>query len=72
MDRTELLQQVEDLTALLAAIDRLVPGHVSPELFAYLDHLPKCHVSADLLLAALKQQKAAAPPTERLPRHRAV
>ena len=59
MDRTQLIELVEDLSALLSAIDKLVPGRVQPELFTFLGNLPSCAVTADLLLAALSLQKGA-------------
>lgn len=72
MDRTQLLEQVEDLASLLKAIDRLAPGRVDAELVAYLEHLPGSPLSADLLLSALQLQKAADDHSPVTSRRRAV
>lgn len=72
MERKQLLDQLEDLTALLRAIDRLAPGRVDAELFDYLDHLPASPLSADLLLTALQLQKAADDHSPVTSRRRAV
>lgn len=54
MTRDQLLQQTDDLTALLSALDRLIPGYVSADLLAFLKTLPDTPVAADLLLSSLK------------------
>ncbi len=65
MNRDQLLQQVEELATLLAALDRLVPGHVGEDLLAFLRTLPQSPVAADLLLAGLKSLRDAESKTAR-------
>lgn len=57
MDRKQLLDQVEDLTTLLLAFDKLTPGHVTEEFISFLQSLPASPVACDLLLSALKLVK---------------
>jgi hypothetical protein len=54
VDRKQLLDQVEDLSALLQAFDKLTPGHVTDDLLQFLRGLPDSPVACDLLLSALK------------------
>lgn len=54
MTRDQLLQQTDDLSALLQALDKLIPGYVSADLLAFLKALPDAPVAADLLLSSLK------------------